>query len=489
MTAQPSRRAVRSPRRWPAPSRVGSAARTGGGRSRRPAAPVSHDPALHAARRLSYGATPTLVAHIRAIGLAAWLDEQLDDARPDLQGALAAPLVGLPLPDRRAQPTDGGRAAADSRRARSRARRGAIASCTSCWSSSGPTTCPSAATWSGRSRSPTTASSSAPTRSARSATCWSPARRARRCCATSTTTSRSALRPTRTTPASCSSCTRSGLAAGYAARDIRDAARALTGLTINPGTLEFQYQPAWHYSGRLQRDGLVARQQRPGQGRRGGDLPGALPRRPPGHRPADRHQAGPPVRLRPAVRRRWSQHSQGLPVERDGDRADGAPRAALAGVRAQRGQEEPAPVRVGHRAVRALGAAAGSSTPPTPPSGAACCGELGQAPFEWPPPGRLPGCRRPPGASTQHHARAWNTAQALAHGPIPGIRPPDVAALLGSPAPATGASPRRPPGPPAARAPSALGHGVGAAAVCGLAGRDAAGCRHGAAADARRSRP
>ena len=58
--------------------------------------PRTTDPALHAARRLSYGATPALVQHLRSVGLAAWLDEQLADT-PDAPGTLAA-LGGTTLP-------------------------------------------------------------------------------------------------------------------------------------------------------------------------------------------------------------------------------------------------------------------------------------------------------------------------------------------------------------------------------------------------------
>lgn len=59
--------------------------------------PVTHDPALHAARRLSFGATPALVADIRAKGLAAWVDAQLG-ATPDLHALASAPLSAVPLP-------------------------------------------------------------------------------------------------------------------------------------------------------------------------------------------------------------------------------------------------------------------------------------------------------------------------------------------------------------------------------------------------------
>ncbi len=60
--------------------------------------PVTNDLALHAARRLTYGATPELVAHLRSVGLRSWLDEQLCDA-PDVAGNVAAVGTGIaPLP-------------------------------------------------------------------------------------------------------------------------------------------------------------------------------------------------------------------------------------------------------------------------------------------------------------------------------------------------------------------------------------------------------
>jgi hypothetical protein len=60
--------------------------------------PISGDPALHAARRLSYGATPALVAQIRSRGLAGWVDDQLS-VLPDVKGAVAGPLAALPAPE------------------------------------------------------------------------------------------------------------------------------------------------------------------------------------------------------------------------------------------------------------------------------------------------------------------------------------------------------------------------------------------------------
>jgi hypothetical protein len=62
------------------------------------ALPRTGDAALHAARRLTYGATPDVVARIRSLGLVGWVDEQLKDG-PDLHGELAAlGSTTLPLP-------------------------------------------------------------------------------------------------------------------------------------------------------------------------------------------------------------------------------------------------------------------------------------------------------------------------------------------------------------------------------------------------------
>ncbi|MDP9181596.1 MAG: DUF1800 domain-containing protein [Actinomycetota bacterium] len=62
------------------------------------ALPRTTDFALHAARRLSFGATPALVAHLRHVGLTAWLDEQLE-VKPDAAGEAAAlGSTSLPIP-------------------------------------------------------------------------------------------------------------------------------------------------------------------------------------------------------------------------------------------------------------------------------------------------------------------------------------------------------------------------------------------------------
>jgi len=62
------------------------------------ALPRTSDAALHAARRLTFGATPAVVARIRALGLSGWLDEQLQD-QPDVSGTVASLGTSmLPLP-------------------------------------------------------------------------------------------------------------------------------------------------------------------------------------------------------------------------------------------------------------------------------------------------------------------------------------------------------------------------------------------------------
>ena len=60
--------------------------------------PVSRDPVLHAVRRLTYGATPDLVAHVREVGVSAWVDQQLSGA-PDVGATVhGTGLASVPLP-------------------------------------------------------------------------------------------------------------------------------------------------------------------------------------------------------------------------------------------------------------------------------------------------------------------------------------------------------------------------------------------------------
>ncbi|MFN2540207.1 MAG: DUF1800 domain-containing protein [Mycobacteriales bacterium] len=98
MPAQPSRRAVLT-------SAVAGVAAVGAVASHASeaatatrAVPVSRDPVLHAVRRLTFGATPALVAHVRRVGVSAWVDQQLTgvpDAGATLHGTGPA---SLPLP-------------------------------------------------------------------------------------------------------------------------------------------------------------------------------------------------------------------------------------------------------------------------------------------------------------------------------------------------------------------------------------------------------
>ncbi len=56
------------------------------------------DQALHAVRRLSYGPTPALLAHVRSVGVAAWLEEQLSLALDPAAETAAPGTTALPLP-------------------------------------------------------------------------------------------------------------------------------------------------------------------------------------------------------------------------------------------------------------------------------------------------------------------------------------------------------------------------------------------------------
>jgi uncharacterized protein (DUF1800 family) len=76
---------------------VGVARASGAGATRAVVTEV-RDPAVHAARRLTFGATPEVVASIRTMGLAAWVDSQLDGGS-DLAGTLAGlSTASVPIP-------------------------------------------------------------------------------------------------------------------------------------------------------------------------------------------------------------------------------------------------------------------------------------------------------------------------------------------------------------------------------------------------------
>jgi hypothetical protein len=76
---------------------VGVARSQGAGAASATLPPV-RDLAVHAARRLTFGATPEVVSSIRSMGLAAWVDSQLDGGS-DLNGTLAGlSTASIPIP-------------------------------------------------------------------------------------------------------------------------------------------------------------------------------------------------------------------------------------------------------------------------------------------------------------------------------------------------------------------------------------------------------
>ena len=121
-----------------------------------------------------------------------------------------------------------------------------------------------------------------------------------------------ATTPTRTTAASCSSCTPSGRDAGYTEQMVKDSAKMLSGLdrrATTPGRAYYDAEPAHHRrraacSASADANG-AADDPRPRRG-----VP-PLPRQPPGHRAADLPQARRPVRLRRARRPRSSTGCRG----------------------------------------------------------------------------------------------------------------------------------------------------------------------------------
>jgi len=96
VTAQPSRRAVLLGSAAGVAALGVAAGRDSEAASSTHALPVSHDPVLHAARRLSFGATPELVSSIRAMGVSAWVDQQLSGTPDEPKASCTLLLVSEP---------------------------------------------------------------------------------------------------------------------------------------------------------------------------------------------------------------------------------------------------------------------------------------------------------------------------------------------------------------------------------------------------------
>ncbi|MDT7571919.1 MAG: hypothetical protein QOE05_2093 [Actinomycetota bacterium] len=403
--------------------------------------PTAHDSVVHAVRRLSFGLTPSLIAHVRDVGLNAWLDEQLamtTDAAGDIA---AAGTTTLPLPYLATSmaTTTAGRDAVHDLQVATFARAAwgdaqVRELLVELWSNhlSIAADQPDVAAHKviddrdvirkhalGRFSDMLVASAQSPAMliyldGAKS----------------------HGLHPNENYARELLELHTVGVHAGYTARDVKDAARALTGLTVDSNTGEFAYRPEWHVPGRLRVLGWTNANTEPA---RGLDVAISLLRYLAMHPATARNIAtklvrrlvadAPPSSLVSSAARVYLANASAIPpvVRHIVDSREFAQSAghksqrpfdwATAAVRALQLQPEPT-LAVNGNGVHTLLA------------------QLGQVPFGWHPPNGYPDTAVA-WASTATVLSRWNAAQALVNGGVAGIKPPDVDALVGTPVPAT----------------------------------------------------
>lgn len=430
MTVQPSRRAALAASVAGVVA-VGALRAEAGTPTGRPA-PVSHDPAVHAARRLTFGATPALIAHIRAIGLPAWLDQQLSD-RTDVRATLASPLASVPLPPL-VLAGDNGALLRLQAATFNRAMWGdnqLYELLVELWSNHlairGDTVGPLKVTDDrevirkhalGTFSDMLVASSRSPAmlrylNNDVSIGAYPNENYARELLELHTV----------------------GAAAGYRSRDVHEAARALTGLAIDPSTSEFRYNKDWHARGRVRVMGWSHANSDPAKGLA---VATSLVRYLATH-PATAHRIATKL-----VRRLVSDRVSPSLVSSTAAVYLASGTAIVPTVRhvvlsrefaGSAGQKGQRPFDWITAAARALGLQQDPIGGDT--AIRSTLFELGQVPFEWPRPDGYPDVSSAWTSNGSMLAR-WNTTQALVSGRIAGLRAPDFAALIGTPVPATG---------------------------------------------------
>ncbi|MCW2544602.1 MAG: hypothetical protein JWM40_2154 [Frankiales bacterium] len=430
MTVQASRRAVVATTLAGAVA-VGSAVSkaSAGGRP----LPVSNDQALHAARRLSYGATPELVAHLRSVGLAAWLDEQLT-TDPDLSATVAAPLTALPLPalvlSREGRDTLGDLKTGTLARAvwgEHQLFELMVELWTNHLSIRGDAVGPLKVA---DDRTVVRAHALGTFTDMLVASCQSPAML--RYLSNEVSVGND---PNENYARELLELHTVGPHAGYRARDVHDAARALTGLTIDQTTLEFHYNRSWRAVGRVRVLGWSHANNDPSKGV---EVATSLVRYLAGHPATARRIATklvrrfvadrPPPALVASTAKVYLESGTAIvPTLRHVLLSREFARSA--------GQKSQRPYEWAAASIRALGLEQ-DLTASDPGPILWMLKRLDHAPFEWPRPDGYPDVA-PAWASTQSMLARWNTAQHLVNGAIGGLKRPDSAALVGSPAPAT----------------------------------------------------
>lgn len=398
--------------------------------------PPTKDPALHAARRLSFGATPALVAHVRQVGLAAWLDEQLLDVPDGMGFAAGLGASALPLPPsvvRQAKPdlvTDL-QAATFARAAWGDHQLYELL--VELWSNhlSIAVADPEVAELKAADdRDVVRAHALGSFSEMLVASVQSPAMLTY----LSNRHSR-APHPNENYARELLELHTVGVRSGYGQRDVRDAAKALTGLTVDAQGL-FTYQPSWHVTGRLR---VLGWQHANNDREQGLEVALSLARYLARHASTARRVAEklvrrlvsdlPPASLVDSAARVYRAHDTAIvPVVRH--IVMSREFAAAADRKTQR------PLEWAALAVRVLGL---RQDPRMHLDGAGVVWlleRLGQPPFGWRPPDGYPDTAGA-WATTASLLARWNAAQELVAGKVEGLGALDVDAFVGTPLPAT----------------------------------------------------
>ena len=401
------------------------------------ALPRTSDPALHAARRLTYGATPEVVARIRELGLAGWVDEQLKDV-PDLHGELAAlGTTSLPLPSAvlmaaRPQAVTDLQAATFARAAWGDRQlyELLVETFTNHLSVSVEDDAVGVlkvaddrdvvrAHVLGTFSDMLVASVQSPAMLTYLTNCWS-----------------HKPWPNENYARELLELHTVGATSGYRQRDVHNAALALTGLSVDESTGAFTYRTEWHHVGPVRVMGWSHpnRDQSKGQ-----DVALSLVSYLAHHPMTARRIATKLVRrlvsdtppaglVASAARVYLASGTQVVPVVKH--------IISSSEFQSAIGQKSQRPFEWFVQCVRALGL---RPSPDLAFNGAAIVSALralGQAPFEWSPPNGYPDNANAY-ASTATMLARWNAGQALVQGGVGGLSKPDAASLLGSPAPTT----------------------------------------------------
>lgn len=434
MPAQLSRRAVVTSTVAGAALLGTAASKTASAETRRPLA-VSGDQALHAARRLTFGATPALVADLRAKGLTAWLDEQLGRL-PEVHGAATGPMPDVPVPNLAAQMMDAQGRGIDLKAATfARAAWGdrqVYELLVEFWSNhlsihAGTVGALKLAD----DRAVVRAHALGTFTDMLLASCQSPAMLRY----LNNDVSRGHW-PNENYARELLELHTVGVRARYTPAHVRDAARALTGLTIDPNTQEFRYRPEWHDVGRLRVLGWTHANTDPAKGL---EVATSLVRYLASH-PSTAHSiatklvrrlVGDPVPsalVASAAKTYLANRTAIVPTVRHIVLSRDFARSA--------GRKSQRPFDWVTAAVRSLGLQQDPKMLTNATPLLQMLQRLGQAPFEWVQPDGYPD-RTGAWTSTSSMLARWNTAQQLVNGGIAGLRPLDSAAVLGTPVPTT----------------------------------------------------